>query len=92
MAFVYSETELTEIIVAYQSGTALEVLAEKYNKSVASVRMKLVKQGAYQKTTPVKAIKTASVSATESASFPATKGEIATLYKECLDAVGPARW
>jgi Zn-dependent peptidase ImmA (M78 family) len=47
--FVYSEREISEIVAFYQQGTSLEVLAEKYNKSVASVRMKLVKLGVYQK-------------------------------------------
>ena len=57
MAYVYSAEEFEEIKQKYASGTSLEVLAEEYSKSVASVRMKLVKAGVYQKVTPAKTSK-----------------------------------
>lgn len=57
MAYVYSTEEFEEIKQKYASGTSLEVLAEEYSKSVASVRMKLVKAGVYQKITPAKTSK-----------------------------------
>jgi hypothetical protein len=49
--FVYTDTEVQEITEKYAAGIALDVLAADYNKSVASVRMKLVKLGVYQKST-----------------------------------------
>lgn len=88
MAYVYTESELAEVISAYNNGTSLEVLAEKYNKSVASVRMKLVKQGVYKKAVIVKA--SSALPSTKSQGFPTTKGEILALYTRCLDSVGPA--
>lgn len=51
MAYVYSVQEFEEIKAKYQTGTSLEILATEYNKSVASIRMKLVKAGIYQKQT-----------------------------------------
>jgi len=47
--FIYTDTEVQEITAKYQAGVALDVLADEYNKSVPSVRMKLVKLGVYQK-------------------------------------------
>ena len=56
MAFVYTEQEFDQIKSLYAQGTELETLAQQFNKSVASVRMKLVKAGLYQKVTkPTKA-------------------------------------
>ena len=46
--FVYSEQEIAEIVSKYKEGVSLEKLASDYNKSVASVRMKLVKIGVYK--------------------------------------------
>jgi hypothetical protein len=46
--FVYTESELKEIAAKYAQGVALEALAEQYTKSVASVRMRLVKLGVYK--------------------------------------------
>lgn len=50
--FVYTDTEVSEIVAKYQAGTALDVLAEVYGKSVPSIRMKLVKFGVYQASKP----------------------------------------
>jgi hypothetical protein len=74
--FVYTESELKEIVAKYAQGISLEVLAEQYNKSVASVRMRLVKLGVYQKT--------------GSASASATKSENLETYKRCVADVGYA--
>ena len=76
--FVYSEQEVKEITEKYTAGTSLEILAEQYAKSVASVRMKLVKLGVYQK--PANAQPSAS----------AAKAENLATYKACLAAVGYA--
>lgn len=45
--FVYSEQEIAEIVAKYKADVSIEVLADEYNKSVASIRMKLVKLGVY---------------------------------------------
>lgn len=45
--FTYSPQEVQEVTQKYLAGVSLEVLAQDYNKSVASVRMKLVKLGVY---------------------------------------------
>ena len=92
--FTYTETDVQEIVQKYQSGVSLDVLATEYSKSVASVRMKLVKLGVYQKA----ANKTASKQdgwrevitnpPTKSGEFPKTKSGILAYYKNCVDAVG----
>lgn len=46
--FTYSESELAEIVAKYGAGETLDVLALQYNKSVPSIRMKLVKLGVYK--------------------------------------------
>lgn len=45
--FVYTDQEITEIVAKYKANVSLETLADEYNKSVASIRMKLVKLGVY---------------------------------------------
>lgn len=49
--FTYTDTEVSEIVSKYTAGETLEVLADLYNKSVQSVRMKLVKLGVYKAAT-----------------------------------------
>ena len=61
MAFVYTKEELDQVIAQYLEGISLEDIASKYNKSVASVRMKLVKQGVYVK--QVKSAKATTIAA-----------------------------
>ena len=51
MAYVYTVEEFDAIKSKYLAGVAIESLAEQYNKPVASIRMKLVKAGIYQKQT-----------------------------------------
>jgi hypothetical protein len=46
--FTYTESEVSEIVAKYAAGETLDVLALQYNKSVPSVRMKLVKLGVYR--------------------------------------------
>ncbi len=85
--FTYTETETQEIVQKYQSGVSLDVLATDYAKSVASVRMKLVKLGVYQKaTTASQSTKSATV--TKSGEFPKTKSGVLAYYKSCVSAVG----
>lgn len=50
--FTYTAAEVAAITAQYTQGVALELLAEQFGKSVASIRMKLVKLGIYKKTTP----------------------------------------
>lgn len=49
--FTYSESEVVQIVAKYERGESLEALADEYNKSVPSVRMKLVKLGVYKAAT-----------------------------------------
>lgn len=46
--FIYTDTEVAEIVSKYSTGETLEVLADLYSKSVQSIRMKLVKLGVYK--------------------------------------------
>lgn len=85
--FVYSETEVQEIVAKYQANTSLEVLAEQYNKSVASIRMKLVKLGVYQKQPKTSSTTTKT---TTTAAKPKNKGEILSAYETSFKLVGLA--
>jgi hypothetical protein len=75
--FVYSDTDVAEITAKYVAGISLEVLAVDYNKSVASVRMKLVKLGVYK-----------AVGKTTTTS----KSQDLADFKSALALVGEARW
>jgi hypothetical protein len=87
--FVYSDTEVTEITAKYLAGVTLEVLADTYSKSVASVRMKLVKLGVYQKQTKATTTKTATTTAVKK---PASTSKAAILqdFKHAHSLVGDA--
>ena len=85
--FTYTETETQEIVEKYSSGVTLEVLATDYAKSVASVRMKLVKLGVYQKAT-ANSTSTKSAAPAKSGEFPKTKSGILAYYKSCVNSVG----
>jgi hypothetical protein len=92
--FTYTETETQEIVQKYQSGVSLDMLATDYAKSVASVRMKLVKLGVYQKASTRASSKldgwreVISNPPAKSAEFPKTKSGILAYYKSCVSAVG----
>ena len=87
--FTYTDTDVTEIVAKYQSGVSLDVLAVEYNKSVPSVRMKLVKLGVYQKVgTTAKPKTSATTVVVEKTSFPTTKSGILAYYKTCVAKVG----
>jgi len=90
--FIYTDTELAEIIAKYNADISLEVLAQEYNKSVASVRMKLVKQGVYKKAAlPVKTTKaTDTLPQFEKFQIATTKSGILAQFNSALKAVGPA--
>lgn len=85
--FTYTETEVQQIVEKYSSGVSLDVLATEYSKSVASVRMKLVKLGVYQKAT-TSSTSTKAVTTAKSGEFPKTKSGVLAYYKSCVDAVG----
>ena len=89
--FVYSEQDVAEITEKYAAGVSLEVLAEQYTKSVASVRMKLVKLGVYQKAATKPTTKTGATT-TVKTSTPTTKSGILAAYKAAEAAVGLARF
>ena len=86
--FTYTETEIQQIVEKYSSGVSLDVLATEYSKSVASVRMKLVKLGVYQKATAV--AKPRATSTTKPSAKAITKSENSALFFSCLNAVGLA--
>lgn len=75
--FVYTDSEIAEIVKKYKAAVSLEQLAAEYNKSVASIRMKLVKQGVYE-------AKKASGTSTK------TKTEVNSEFDQIYRAVGPA--
>lgn len=80
MAYVYTAQEFEEIKTKYAAGVSLETLAEDYNKSVASVRMKLVKAGVYQKAEkPAASTKATSVAKTSSSSGRMSKSALTGL-------------
>lgn len=85
--FTYTDSDVQEIVQKYQSGVNLDVLATEYNKSVASVRMKLVKLGVYQKAT-ASSTSTKSAAPAKSGEFPKTKSGILAYYKTCVGKVG----
>lgn len=97
--FVYSEQEVQEVTQKYQAGVSLEVLAAEYNKSVASVRMKLVKLGVYVAKGKA-ASKTDALISAVSPTKPvvkkanpgtkAAKAELVALHSELYNKFGPA--
>lgn len=85
MAYTYTPEEFSQISQLYQSGKSLEDIQSLFpDKSVASIRMKLVKAGLY-----VKAVKSAGVT-TKANLKPTTKAEAKAAFKAALDAVGEA--
>lgn len=85
--YTYTDSDVQEIVQKYQSGVSLEVLATEYLKSVASVRMKLVKLGVYQKAVS-SSTSTKAEAPAASGEFPKTKSGILAYYKTCVGAVG----
>lgn len=85
--FTYTESEVQQIVEKYSSGVSLDVLAAEYSKSVASVRMKLVKLGVYQKAT-ASTNSTKSATVAKTGEFPKTKSGILAYYKSCVNSVG----
>ena len=86
MPYTYQPGEIEQIEQRYQAGATLEQLAQDYNKSVASVRMKLVKRGTYVKQTTTKTTTTQPTAKAQ----PTTKGEVLLAYKQALGWVGAA--
>ena len=90
--FIYTDRELEEIIIKYNDNVSLETLAQEYNKSVASVRMKLVKQGVYKKAAT--AAKTSApgdkTQALAKFQIATTKSGILAQFNHALNKVGPA--
>lgn len=80
MAYIYTTQEFDAIQKLYLEGISLEDIQAVYsNKSVASIRMKLVKAGVYtvKKTTSVPR---------------ATKAAVHEAYQAAVNAVGYAPW
>lgn len=75
--FVYTDSEIAEIVKKYKAAVSLEQLAAEYNKSVASIRMKLVKLGVYEAKKP-------------STSTKQTKAEINSEFEQAYKTFGPA--
>ena len=87
MTYKYTTQEFDQIKSLYQNGQSLEDIQSLFpDKSVASIRMKLVKAGLYKKSDP----KSLPVSATKAEPKPTTKSGIKAAFKAALDAVGEA--
>jgi hypothetical protein len=90
MAYVYTEVEFDDIKQRYANGETLELIQSVHpSKSVASIRMKLVKAGLYtavaRKQVSSKPITSLIAVATPK---PTTKAGIKLAYKTAHDAVG----
>lgn len=91
MAYVYSTEEFEKISAMYQSGQSLEDIQSLFpDKSVASIRMKLVKAGIYQKQTKTAATVKATTSKAPAEPRPTTKAEILAAFKRAHGYVGDA--
>lgn len=91
MAYVYTEEEFSSIKSMYANGQTLEAIQGLFpDKSVASIRMKLVKAGVYQKAVHTKTTKP-NQGATPSPK-PTTKAGILQAYKAAEGWVGLAPW
>ena len=91
MAYVYTQEEFNQISEMYQSGQSLDHIQSLFpDKSVASIRMKLVKAGLYQK--PAATVKATSVKPTSPkvAPKPTTKAGILAAFKTAHGYVGDA--
>jgi hypothetical protein len=93
--FVYSDSEVQEIVAKYLQNIDLEVIANQYNKSVASVRMKLVKLGVYvakTKKATSNTDKTSAIPASKplSVATKADKLELSNLFNSLYSLRGPA--
>jgi hypothetical protein len=84
--FTYSDTEISDITEKYLSGVSLDVI--DYNKSVPSVRMKLVKLGVYQKATKTTATKTVGTAAKKPVAT--SKSAILAEFQRAHQLVGDA--
>ena len=92
MAYTYTTLEFDKIKELYANGQTLEDILSLFpDKSVASIRMKLVKAGVYTKPTKATAKATATAKPA-SEPKPTTKTAIKAAYKAASDAVGPAPW
>jgi len=97
MAFQYKPGEFEEITRLYQSGQSLEHIQGLFpDKSLASIRMKLVKAGIYKKVTTTSpapsAAPAAKVPKLELAPKPTSKQGILAGFKTAQAAVGIATW
>ena len=98
MAFVYKPGEFEEITKLYQNGKSLVDIQSLFpDKSVASIRMKLVKAGIYVAASKAVVAKQDSTSKGALPKLvvtpkPTTKAGIMAAYKTAKDAVGFASW
>jgi hypothetical protein len=94
MAYVYTEKEFTEIKLMYENGQDLETIQGLFpDKSVASIRMKLVKAGLYvAKSKPAAKVGVTTTQEESLSDLMKTKAGIKLANKRALDAVGLAPW
>lgn len=90
--FVYTDAEVSAIIQQYKAGVSLEDMATKYNKSVASVRMKLVKLGVYVAKSAAKAVTATTTAKPKAATAPRTKSAEKLAFKTAHGLVGDPPW
>lgn len=97
MAYTYTDSEFEDITSRYEKGETLESIQVLYpSKSVASIRMKLVKAGVYvaKKAVVAKQVSGKPITSMIAAPTPkpTTKVGIVLAYKTAADAVGLAPW
>ncbi len=92
MAYTYTEAEFAKIKELHLNGqTPDEIQVLFPDKSVASIRMKLVKAGVYTKTAKPATKLEATIEFKEAKfSLPTTKAGIRAAFKAAHDAVGDA--
>jgi hypothetical protein len=90
MAYTYTEAEFDDVKAMYAADVSLEDIQAKHtSKSVASIRMKLVKAGLY-KAAVKSSTKTTSVAKEPVKPKSTSKAAMLADFKAAWDAVGPA--
>lgn len=91
MAYVYTQEEFDRISQLYQSGQSLDHIQSLFpDKSVASIRMKLVKAGLYQKPAATVKATLPRAASPSPAPKPTTKAGYLAAFKTAHAYVGDA--
>jgi hypothetical protein len=93
MAYVYTPKEFEEISLLWQNGQSLEVIQSLYpSKSIASIRMKLVKAGLYNRAQSSAVPAAPKKAAKPTTSSSVSKAQMLATYKHAEGKVGLAPW